>query len=104
MYGIVASGELMHLNKLTSNGEVLSLPVFLPDGEGLPPIWSSLRSIIHAIQIKVPPPDDPEKCIMRQTRDFRVARMPLNHKWGLNSDGRPYEQPDVPESYNECKT
>ncbi|KAL3487898.1 hypothetical protein BJX62DRAFT_186516 [Aspergillus germanicus] len=94
IYGIMTSGELIQFHKLTINGEILSSPVFLLDIKGLPTIWNYLRCIIRAIQLKAPPPVDPKKCGIRETPLFRVAQMVLNHRWGLNSDGTPYEEPD----------
>ncbi|KAL2788842.1 hypothetical protein BJX66DRAFT_339889 [Aspergillus keveii] len=81
VYGIVTSGDLIQLHKLNAASELQSSPVLLLTSQGLPTIWSYLRNIIHAIQVKAPPPLDPEKWGCEPDDPiFRVERALLTYR------------------------
>lgn len=98
IYGLVSSGDLIQLHKLTSTGEVSSSPPLLFTTQGLPAIWSYLREIIHAIQLTAAPPPTEEQYIAKTGHPtgpptHELEKLLISRRWNLNPTGTPLEAP-----------
>jgi hypothetical protein len=93
MYGIISSGDLIQIHKLSEIGELQSPSLMLLTAEGLPAIWNYLREIIHEIQLMASPPSRLNKTREMYRSAFRFERLILDHYYGLKPDGTHHEEP-----------